>query len=122
MLAGTSFAYFIIMPFGFSFLMQLLNGTEVSLMPQMMLYLSLALRLILAFGLIFQLPIVIFLLVRWGVVSHKTFSSYRRHMIVLAFVISAIITPPDFVTQIMMAIPFILLFEVGLLLARINKK
>ncbi len=110
------------MPYGFRYLATFLNDTNVTLLPQMKLYLSLALQMILAFGLTFELPIVLVFLVRWGIVSLATLKSHRRHMIFFAFIFGALITPPDVISQISVAIPFILLYEVGLFIASFTAK
>lgn len=120
--AGGAFCYFVIMPYGFGFLVRLLADSGVTLMPQMNLYLSLALRLLFAFGIIFELPIVVVLLVRWGLVELKTLCRGRRHMVVAAFIVGAILTPTvDIVNQTLLALPLILLYELGLTIARFQQ-
>lgn len=120
-LLGGLFCYFVMMPFGFGFLTSLTEGTGIAFMPQMNLYFSFVLKLLIAFGLVFELPLVIVFLVRWDIVSIKTFKRHRRHMIVVAFIVGAVLTPPDVFSQCLMAAPFILLFEVGLLVAHFSR-
>lgn len=116
-LGGEAFCYYFIMPVGFQCMIAIL-GKEIVVMPQMQSYLTLALWLITAFGLVFQLPIVLIHLVRWGVVKLETLKKSRRHMIVIAFIVGAILTPPDVISQLSMSIPLILLYELSLLIAR----
>ena len=121
-IVGGLFGYYVIMPYGFRYLVSLLDSTGIALMPQMNLYLSFVLRLILAFGLVFELPVIIVVLTRWDLVDVATLKKYRRHMIVVAFIVGAILTPPDVVTQICMAVPFIALYEVGILVATLFER
>ena len=81
-------------------------------------YLSMATRLLLAFGLVFELPIVIFFLARLGIVDYAWLAKNRRYAFSLAFVVGAILTPPDLFSQISIALPFIVLYEVGVWVAR----
>lgn len=76
-------------------------------------------RLLFAFGLVFELPIVIFFLARLGIVDHIWLARNRRYAFLLAFVVGATLTPPDLFSQVSIALPFILLYEVGVLVARI---
>ncbi|PIR25646.1 MAG: twin-arginine translocase subunit TatC [Deltaproteobacteria bacterium CG_4_10_14_0_2_um_filter_43_8] len=117
-LIGILFCYYVIMPTGLSVLIAFVNPNDITFMPQMSLYLSFVTRLLFSFGFVFQLPLLIVLLVKWRIVELATFKRLRRHMVVAAFVIGAILTPPDALTQTMMALPFIVLYEVGILLAR----
>lgn len=119
---GILFSYYVIMPTGLSVLIAFVNPGEITFMPQMSLYLSFVIRLMLAFGVVFQLPLIILLLAKWKLVEVATFKRLRRHMIVTAFVVAAILTPPDALTQTMMAIPFFLLYELGILLASTTLK
>ncbi|MBI4212496.1 MAG: twin-arginine translocase subunit TatC [Deltaproteobacteria bacterium] len=121
-LAGSYFCYRVVMPFGFSYLISMLDETGIVFLPQMKSYLNFGLAFMLGFGLVFQTPLIIIFLVRWGVVEVKTLAAYRRHMIVAAFIIGAILTPPDVVSQLLMSVPLVLLFELGLLVARLFQK
>ncbi|MBE0597602.1 MAG: twin-arginine translocase subunit TatC, partial [Desulfuromonadales bacterium] len=80
-------------------------------------YLSLSSKLLFAFGLVFELPVVIFFLARMGVVDHLWLRKRRKYTVVVAFVIGAMLTPPDVFSQTALAIPFVLLYEVGIWLA-----
>lgn len=118
--AGAYFGFTYIFPTIFSMLIKFgIGSTDVSAMLSMGAYLSLAALMLLAFGLIAEIPIVIFILARMGVVDHHWLRKNRKYMIIVAFVFAAIITPgPDVISQISLAIPFIILYEVGIVLAR----
>jgi sec-independent protein translocase protein TatC len=118
--AGAYFGFTYIFPTIFAMLIKFgIGGTEVSAMLSMGAYLSLATLMLLAFGLIAEVPIVIFILARMGVVDHLWLRKNRKYMIIVAFIFAAIITPgPDVISQVSLAVPFILLYEVGIVLAR----
>jgi sec-independent protein translocase protein TatC len=85
-------------------------------------YLTLATRLLIAFGLVFELPIVIFFLARMGVVDHVWLAKNRKYALLVAFIVGATLTPPDVISQASIAIPFIILYEVGIVIARLFGK
>ncbi|MBE0597581.1 MAG: twin-arginine translocase subunit TatC [Desulfuromonadales bacterium] len=118
---GTYFGFTFIFPLILSVLVQFgLGGGGVSAMLSMDAYLSLSLHLLLAFGMVFELPVVIVLLARLGVVDHLWLRQNRKYMVIVAFVFGALFTPgPDVFSQCALAIPFVLLYEVGILGARI---
>ena len=121
--AGTYFGFTLVFPMVFSFLVT--YGTSVGgihAMLSMGAYLTLATRLLIAFGLVFELPIVIFFLARLGIVDHKWLAKNRKFALLLAFVIGAILTPPDIFSQVSIALPFIVLYEVGIVVARLFGK
>jgi len=121
--AGTYFGFTFVFPVIFTFLINLGVGSgSTEAMLSMGGYLSMSTRLLFAFGLVFELPIVIFFLARLGVVDHKWLARNRRYAFLLAFVIGATLTPPDLFSQISIALPFIILYEVGVLVARIFGK
>jgi len=80
------------------------------------------LKLLFAFGVSFQIPIVIMLLVRLNIVDTSALADKRRYVIVWAFIFAAILTPPDIISQVLLGIPMMLLYEVGLFLAKMNKE
>lgn len=112
-LAGGIFGYFVAFPFGLSYFTSVLNGTDILFLPRMEDYLGFAFQMLIAFGVIFETPLFLVLLSLLGIASSRQLSSFRRYYVVLAFVIAAILTPPDMVSQIMMGIPMLLLYEVG---------
>jgi len=116
-LVGMSFAYFVVFPVAFGFFVGY-TPPGVQMMTDIDKYLSFVLTMFLAFGLTFETPVVVVVLVRMGVVSLEKLRAARGYVIVGAFVIGAIFTPPDVISQLLLAIPLWLLYEVGLVLAR----
>jgi sec-independent protein translocase protein TatC len=98
------------------------SEVQISLLPKVSEYLSLIMTLIFSFGLVFQLPVVTSLLVRAGLLTEQGLKDKRKWAIVIAFVAAAILTPPDPVSQIGLALPTILLYEVSIMLARLIEK
>lgn len=117
---GTYFGFTCVFPAVFTFLIHFgVAAGEVEAMLSMGGYLSMAIHLLLAFGLVFELPIVIFFLARLGIVDYKWLAQQRRYAFLLAFVVGAILTPPDIFSQLALALPFVALYEVGIVLARL---
>nr|WP_320191109.1 twin-arginine translocase subunit TatC [uncultured Desulfobacter sp.] len=117
-IAGSSFGYFIVFPYGFQFFLGFTTET-IQAMPSMKEYLSFASKMLLAFGFVFELPLVLTFLSRMGLVTPAFLKKNRKYALLLFFVGAAVITPPDVVTQVMMAMPLILLYEVGIIGASI---
>lgn len=121
-LSGTVFAYFVVFPFAFKYLLGFSNP-ELKPILSMSIYFSMVTRLLLAFGAVFQLPLGILVLARLGVVTAKDLLGWWRYALVIIVVIAAILTPtPDIFNQLMMAGPLILLYGLGVLLAAIFGK
>jgi sec-independent protein translocase protein TatC len=118
---GASFGYFIVFPYGFKFFLGFASEI-IQPFPTMREYLSFASKLLLAFGLVFELPLIITFLARFGMVSVSFLKKNRKYALLLFFVGAAILTPPDVVTQVMMALPLILLYEISIVGARIFGK
>ena len=116
-LVGMAFAYFVVFPVAFGFFVGY-TPPGVQMMTDIDKYLSFVLTMFLAFGLTFETPVVVVVLVRMNVVSLDKLKAARGYVIVGAFVIGAIFTPPDVISQLLLAIPLWLLYEVGLFLAR----
>jgi sec-independent protein translocase protein TatC len=116
-LLGGSLAYFVVMPTAFEFFLGYqgnLGGIEQEALPAIGEYLSLVMHFILAFGIAFLLPVLLMLLERAGIVTRDQLKRGRRYAILTAFVIAAVATPPDVLSQFMLAIPLILLYELSL--------
>ncbi len=115
--SGAALAYYIVMPTAFRFFLGFegeTGGLTQEALPAMGDYLSLVMQFIFAFGICFQLPVLLLLLNRAGLVSREQLKGLRRYMVVGAFVIAAILTPPDIVSQFLLGVPMILLYEVSL--------
>ncbi|MBU1605256.1 twin-arginine translocase subunit TatC [Qipengyuania sp. DY56-A-20] len=120
--AGASLAYFVVMPTAFRWFLGFegeAGGLTIQALPSANDYLSLVMQFILAFGISFLLPVLLLLLHRAGIVTRAQLVGARRYIIVLVLAISAIITPPDPGSQLLLAVPLLLLFEGSLLLMRI---
>ncbi|KMN38032.1 MULTISPECIES: twin-arginine translocase subunit TatC [Chromobacterium] len=115
-LTGMAFAYFLVFPVVFGF-MSAVTPVGVSMMTDIDKYLSFVLGMFLAFGVTFEVPVVVILLVRMGVVSVEKLRQGRPYVIVGAFVVAAIVTPPDVLSQTLLAVPLWLLYEVGIFMA-----
>jgi len=118
-LSGASFAYFVVIPIGLRFLLGF-GGSSLEPVISISKYLSLITLMILAFGVVFELPLVSLFLVRIGVVSPQFLAKKRKVAIVAIFVLAAILTPPDAFTQILLAVPLLFLYELSILLSRIT--
>ncbi|MGB6976396.1 MAG: twin-arginine translocase subunit TatC [Gammaproteobacteria bacterium] len=119
--AGVAFTYFVVFPLLFTFLIHT-TPPGVEIRPDISQFLDLCLQLFLAFGLTFEVPVVTLLLASSGLVTIKQLAAARPYVIVGAFVIGMLFTPPDVLSQILLAVPICLLFELGLLLARVMSK
>jgi sec-independent protein translocase protein TatC len=111
---GAALAYYLVMPHAFTWLLDFQGtpgGLKQEALPAMGDYLSLVMQFILAFGISFLLPVLLLLLNRAGIVSRAQLARARRYVIVLAFAVAAVLTPPDPMSQLLLAIPLILLFE-----------
>lgn len=116
---GFLFAFSVILPITTNFLIGLAEDFAVKPFWTISSYISLVLSLGIAFGIAFELPVVIFLLGRLGIVTHKDLSHSRKYVIIALLIVAAFITPPDVVSQVLLALPLLLLFEGSLLLLRI---
>lgn len=116
--AGVAFAYFLVLPTIFHFMVSV-APEGVAVMTDISKYLDFVLTIFIAFGAAFETPVALVLLVKTGFVTPKQLSSHREYVLVGAFVVGAIFTPPDVISQLMLAIPVYLLFEIGIIAARI---
>jgi sec-independent protein translocase protein TatC len=118
-LVGSLFCFLIILPFAMTFLLGYKTGT-LSPMISVGSYIDFCLKFILAFGAIFELPLVIIFLTKFGIVSPGSLAKNRKYAILFSFIAAAILTPtPDAFNQILMSVPIIILYEIGILLSRI---
>ena len=118
---GVLFGYFVAIPIGFKFLLGYATDF-IKPMPSMKEYLSFSIKFLLAFGLVFEFPVVLVLLSRIGVIDAKMLSRQRKYAILLIFVFAAVMTPPDIVSQVLMALPLMGLYELSILLSKIFGK
>ncbi len=118
---GALFGYFVVFPFGFKFFIGFSNE-YVKALPSVKQYFSFSMKLLFAFGAVFELPVIIFFLSKMGVVTPQFLRQQRKYAILLTFALAAILTPPDVITQCMMAGPLIVLYEIGILVSRIAQK
>lgn len=117
-LIGSSFAYYVVVPFGFEFLVNF-GSTVVSVMPSIGKYVSFFTKLLFGFGLAFELPVFTFFLAIIGLVTDRTLKDFFKYAVVMIFILSALLTPPDVITQFLMAGPLILLYGVSIYIAKI---
>lgn len=126
---GMAMAYFLVAPVACKFFISfegIINysskGIPIVLEARISEYLSTIIQLLVSFGIVFQMPIIIFMLGKLGILSVQQLVKYRRHAIVINFIFAAIITPPDVISQIMLAIPMVILYEISIfLLKKIEK-
>ncbi len=126
-LLGGMLVYYLVMPLAIKFFLSFetsghLNSLPIQLEAKVNEYLSLIMRLIFAFGLSFQLPVILNLLARVGAIDSKYLKERRRYFIVIIFAAAAILTPPDPITQIGLAIPLLILYELSILSVKLTEK
>lgn len=117
-IGGAIFCYFIVFPIIFRFFLSF-SSEFIRPLPAIREYLSFSIKLLLAFGLLFQWPPMILFLARMGVVSPKTLAQNRKYAILVIFVVAAILTPPDLISQLLLAGPLLLMYEISIWMARI---
>ncbi len=126
-LIGAAFVYYAVLPVAWEFFTSFeqvgQNGTiNIALQPKINEYLSLVMQLILAFGICFELPVLLSLLVQVGIINTEQLKSKRRYAIVMAFVIAAVLTPPDPLSQVGLAVPLVLLYEISIWAGKLIEK
>ncbi|MGH6624220.1 MAG: twin-arginine translocase subunit TatC, partial [Burkholderiaceae bacterium] len=118
---GMAYCYYVVFGFVFKFIAGFAPAS-VSVSPDIEAYFGFVLGMFMAFGLTFEVPIIVVLLVRFGIASTEKLKQLRPYVIVGAFIIAAVFTPPDVVSQLLLAIPLCVLYEIGILLARFVEK
>lgn len=125
-LLGAALVYFVAMPLAMKFFLSMQetgeNGVQILLTAKVSEYLSLIMMLIIGFGICFQLPVLLTLLARAGLVGSGTLKHYRRHAILGVFVAAAVLTPPDPISQVALALPTLLLYEVSIFAVRLVER
>ena len=116
-LLGAAFCYYIVIPYGYAFLINF-GSTLFTALPSIGEYVSFFTKLIFGFGLAFELPVFTFLFAKMGLVTDRTLKDFFRYALVIIFLLSALLTPPDVLTQFLMAGPMILLYGLSILIAK----
>lgn len=119
---GAYFGYQVLLPYIFDFLVEIIKPTDITFLPQVKDVLSFSLKMLIAFGILFELPIVMTLATAFGLLSARQFFNWQGYVFVICFVVSAFLTPPDVVSQIILGIPLFVLYEMGLLSSAIVDK
>ena len=111
--AGAAFCYELVFPLGFAFFLDQYKTIGVDPSIRISEYLSFVSGMLLAFGVTFEMPLVVFFLARIGLVTHRTLLHYGRYAVLVIFIVAAILTPPDVASQVLMAIPLLLLYAIS---------
>ena len=124
---GAAMVYYLVIPLAWQFFIsfETIGGSgalPIEVEPRISEYLSLVMRLMFAFGLSFELPVILLLLVKAGIATPEGLASKRKYAILLSFIAAAILTPPDVISQVLLAVPVILLYEISIIAARIISK
>lgn len=117
-LIGSSFAYYVVVPYGFEFLVNF-GSTVVAVLPSIGKYVGFFTKLLFGFGVAFELPVITFFLAKIGLVDDRMLKDFFKYAIVLIFVLASLLTPPDVLTQFLMAGPLILLYGVSIYIAKV---
>lgn len=117
-IGGALFGYFFVFPWGFKFFLAFATDI-IRPLPSMREYFGFSAKLLLAFGLVFELPLVLTFMAKLGIISVEFLKKNRKYAILIFFTVAAILTPPDVITQIMMAIPLMILYEVSIIGAKL---
>ena len=124
---GGCMVYYIVIPLAWDFFISFqITGIDgslpIELEPRISEYLSLVMKLIFAFGICFELPVLLLLLTKSGIMTPQDLANKRKYAILISFIVAAILTPPDVISQVLLALPMIVLYEFSILLSKINYK
>ncbi|PRM90779.1 twin-arginine translocase subunit TatC [Aliarcobacter cryaerophilus] len=117
-LLGAAFAYYIVVPIGFDFLIAFGNSV-VNVLPSIGKYVGFFTKLMIGFGIAFELPVITFFLAKIGIVNDQMLKDFFRYAVVLIFIVSAVLTPPDVISQVLMAAPLLILYGVSIYIAKV---
>lgn len=117
-LIGASFAYYVVVPFGFEFLINF-GSAVVTVLPSIGKYVGFFTKLLFGFGIAFELPVITFFLAKIGLVDDRMLKDFFKYAVVIIFIVAALLTPPDVLTQFLMAGPLILLYIVSIYIAKV---
>jgi sec-independent protein translocase protein TatC len=115
---GAAFAYYVVFPIGFKVLINF-GGKDFVAMLKISEYVSVALKIMIGFGIAFELPVLTYFLAKLGLVTDKTLKEFSRYAIVIIFIVAAVLTPPDLFSQMAMAAPLLILYGLSILIAKI---
>ncbi len=119
--AGLMIAYLLVIPYGFNFLLGF-AGDQMTPMISIREFVIFIFKVLILFGIIFETPLVLFIMSLFGIINSKMLSKFRRYIIILIFIAAAMLTPPDPVTQILLAIPLVILYEISIIVIKIGEK
>jgi sec-independent protein translocase protein TatC len=121
-LLGVVFGYYLITPLSINFLYNYQLSDIVKNIPTLSSYVSLITSIVMASGIMFELPVLVFFLAKVGLVTADFLKKYRKHAIIVILLVAGIITPPDVFSQVMVSVPLLLLYEISIVLARREEK
>ncbi|MBF0625312.1 MAG: twin-arginine translocase subunit TatC [Magnetococcales bacterium] len=119
---GGAMAYYVVFPFAFTFFIGLISNEAIDTLFTMREYLDVVIQMVFAFGLTFELPVGLLLLIKAGVITTQSLVNKRKYAIVAAFVVGAILTPPDPFSQVMLAVPLLAMYEISILWGRVMER
>lgn len=117
-LMGAAFAYYVVVPFGFEFLINF-GSAVVTVLPSIGKYVGFFTKLLFGFGVAFELPVITFFLAKIGLVDDQMLKDYFKYAVVIIFIVASLLTPPDVLTQFLMAVPLILLYLISIYIAKV---
>jgi sec-independent protein translocase protein TatC len=116
-IVGAAFAYYIVFPIGFKVLINF-GGKDFVAMLKISEYVSVALKIMIGFGIAFELPVLTYFLAKLGLITDRTLKEFSRYAIVIIFIVAAVLTPPDLFSQMAMAVPLLVLYGISILIAK----